>query len=131
MFRDTSFSTTSQIGQVFSSDYGNTWTGHSAFEFNASQNTYFEYLSTQGTPNETVLETVNNKEYYWQSANNGLTWQGPYLLTNITPASGGTFSLGCRGVIFAFIGPNTSVYARRYDWYPICTGHPQNAMWSF
>lgn len=125
MFRDTYFNSAKlQIGQLWSSDYGNTWTGYSAFEYNGTQATSFEYLGSQGYPNETVIETVADRAYYWQSFDDGNTWQGPYSLTSINPSSGGTFGMGCRGPIFGFIGPNTSVYLRRYDWYTTCSGKP-------
>jgi hypothetical protein len=87
MFRDTYFDSAKlQIGQLWSSDYGNTWTGYSAFAYNGTRDTYFEYLGSQGYPNETVVETVADKAYYWQSANDGNTWQGPYSLTSINPS---------------------------------------------
>jgi hypothetical protein len=109
MFRDTGFSSNVQIGQLWSSDYGITWTGHSAFHFNSSQSTTFEYLGSEGAPNETVVETVNNNAYYWQSFDNGNTWQGAYPLTGINPSSGGAFGMGCRGPVFGFMA-QTLVY---------------------
>ncbi len=125
MFRDTTYSSNEQIGQMWSSDYGYTWTGYSNFMFNGSQRKWFSFIGSQSSQNVTVLAAVLNSQgvpqvNHWQSWDNGNTWEGPYITTGIVPSQDAEFSIGCRGVIFTFTGPNTSAYERRYDWTTYC-----------
>jgi hypothetical protein len=120
MFRDTTYSSNAQIGQLWSSDYGYTWSGFSNFMFDGSQQRLFSFISSQGGINLTVLASNAGVINHWQSWDNGNSWEGPYVTTSVSPSQDAEFSIGCRGVIFTFSGPNTSAYERRYDWYTSC-----------
>lgn len=110
-----------QIGQMFSEDNGYTWTGHSVFSYNFTQDQQFSFIGSQGGQNVTVLaaKPIGGKVHHWTSWNNGLTWEGPYETTQSTGAADAEFSVGCRGVVFTFTAP-FSFKGRRYDWYGSC-----------
>lgn len=123
MFRDTSHGSGTQIGQLWSSDQGLTWTGHSVFSY-SSQQKQFTFIGTQGGQNITVLASLLVgsvwRVHHWQSSNNGITWQGPFLtVTTSSNTQDAEFSLGCRGPIFTFTN-GFQFRGRRYDWYTSC-----------
>ena len=81
MFQDGNHTWPQQIGQLFSSDYGNTWQGHSIFS-NSPSRKAFSFIGTQCCDNITVLAGIFNGStwlvHHWQSWDAGLTWEGPY-----------------------------------------------------
>lgn len=120
MFRDKAHGNHSlQVGQVWSTDNGHTWTGHSVFSNNQSLPREFSFIGTQGGQNITVLATVSGRVHHWTSWNNGVTWEGPYQTTALSTSNDAEVSLGCKGLIFSF---SWSYYfvLRRYDWYSSC-----------
>jgi hypothetical protein len=123
MFRDTSHGNGIQIGQLWSSDQGFTWTGHSVFSYGAVQK-QFSFIGTQGGQNLTVLASLLIgsvwKVHHWQSWNNGITWEGAYLTVTTTSTTiDAEFSMGCRGPIFTFTS-GLQFRGRRYDVYTSC-----------
>jgi hypothetical protein len=118
MFRDRAHGSL-QIGQLWSSDYGYTWTGHSVFSNNQIQPRTFSFVGTQGGINLTVLASISDRVHHWTSWDNGSTWEGPYQTTNLSSSGDGEMSVGCRGPIFSFSW-NYYFVLKRYDWYSSC-----------
>jgi hypothetical protein len=120
MFRDKAHGNKSlQIGQLWSSDSGYTWNGHSVFSNNQAQPRTFSFIGTQGGINLTVLASINGRVHHWTSWDNGLTWEGPYQTTSLSPSEDAEMSLGCRGPLFSFSW-NYYFVVKRYDWYSSC-----------
>jgi hypothetical protein len=115
MFRDTSHGGGQQIGQIWSGDYGYTWSGHSVFAYDPANPREFYSIASQGGINETVLAGIGNRLHHWTSWDNGNSWEGPYQTTTTTGSQDGEISMGCRGPIFTFNGPGFSAHELRFD----------------
>lgn len=80
---------------------------------------YFSFIGTQGGINLTVLATVGGRVNHWTSWDNGVSWQGPYLTTNLSTSIDAEMSVGCRGPTFSFSW-NYYFVLKGYDWYTSC-----------
>ena len=58
MFRDKNHGGGNQIGQLWSSDQGYSWTGHSVFSYSPSTSREFSFIGSQGGYNLTVLASI-------------------------------------------------------------------------
>jgi hypothetical protein len=120
MFRDRSHGTKLQIGQLWSSDYGYSWSGHSVFSYSFTQDKWLSFIGSQGGANLTVIANTGGYVYHWLSWDNGNTWGGPYQVSSTTGGEDGEMSVGCRGPIFTLADGNRNFRVKRYDWYPAC-----------
>jgi hypothetical protein len=109
-----------QIGQVWSGDYGYTWTGYSVFQYSFSQDQEFTFLGSQGGQNETAIASIGGYVNHWVSWDNGNTWSGPNQVSAIAGGEDGEMAMGCRGPVFTFDDHSMNAWERRYDWYTSC-----------